>query len=842
MAGDDEIRGNGGNDVLSGDDGHDSLSGGQGDDLLIGGSGNDTMHGGEGNDTYRFSVGFGKDVLRNYNDDADHSDVVEFIDIDFDQAQLSRQGESLCISFANDDELTVADYFTAGTINPLSSIQEIRFNDRTLVDNDVTDLVRQASNSDELMHGSDDDDNLAAQGGDDELFGYGGNDTLDGGSGHDKLYGGDGDDILIGGTGNDSLYGNGGNNIYRFASGFGNDEIITGPASDDHYNIIDFSDLTAEQVTVQRDERDLVFVDDNGYRVTVRGYYNYNGSVNSATIQEVHFSDNTIWRQEDLVVLGNLPTEGDDELHATDNNNVLAGLGGDDHLIGSDGADIIIGGRGNDYLEGQDGADTYRFSMGDGRDFIRDYNSTSTNHHDVIELTDITPEQVSLEKDGSKLVINILGGDRITVLFHFSSGTATDGTYLPMKPVINEIRFSDDTSWDATDITRYATMVGGSGDDTLNGDEEDNILTGHGGADHLSGHGGDDHLLGGEGRDTLYGGAGDDTLDGGAGGGSLIGEAGNDLYLFGKGAGRVVISNNGGLATDIDVVDLADFTMAEASYGRYSNSLVIDLGEGDELHIYDFFTDTVLNDDLAIKEIRFADGNADFNAIFAQVNQATAGDDLLVTSSSGGIMDGGAGQDTIYGLEGDDILIGGAGNDRLYGGGGDDIYRFSQGSGEDDDIYNRDSEGYDVIEFTDLTAEQVELHRPYENPRRFNSDHLVITTINGDRITLINYFSGTGINAEQKISEIRFSDGGSWGETQIWQMINPGTAHNDYLIGGDGADNLAGQGGDDGLFGNDGNDQLSGGDGDDDIFGGVGDDLLEGGAQQNQAQSSSPHH
>ena len=59
---------------------------------------------------------------------------------------------------------------------------------------------------------------------------------------------------------------------------------------------------------------------------------------------------------------------------------------------------------------------------------------------------------------------------------------------------------------DGTSIDHWEHTDGGTGDDTLNGDEDNDIL------------------LGGAGMDTLAGGAGSDSLSGGAD---------NDAYVFG---------------------------------------------------------------------------------------------------------------------------------------------------------------------------------------------------------------------------------------------------------------------------------------------------------------------
>lgn len=87
--------------------------------------------------------------------------------------------------------------------------------------------------------------------------------------------------------------------------------------------------------------------------------------------------------------------------------------------------------------------------------------------------------------------------------------------------------------------------IGGSGDDTIRGNQADNNLRGNGGNDNLLGFSGQDFLQGLAGRDFLNGGAGSDVMNsggdndflrGGAGGDTMRGAAGNDR-MYGDGGG-----------------------------------------------------------------------------------------------------------------------------------------------------------------------------------------------------------------------------------------------------------------------------------------------------------------
>jgi Ca2+-binding RTX toxin-like protein len=76
-------------------------------------------------------------------------------------------------------------------------------------------------------------------------------------------------------------------------------------------------------------------------------------------------------------------------------------------------------------------------------------------------------------------------------------------------------------------------VTGGSGDDTLRGDNHGNVLIGGPGNDTLTGLPGNDILLGGDGNDTLDGGDGKNLLIGGIGADTLAAGYGDDILISG---------------------------------------------------------------------------------------------------------------------------------------------------------------------------------------------------------------------------------------------------------------------------------------------------------------------
>ena len=109
-AGKDKLNGLGGNDLLYGGGGADVLRGGPGKDLLVGGRGRDTLTGGPGKDTYRFTKGWGIDIVTDFaaNERLDmvrlrlQSDT-ETPEAAFAKLSITADGTDTLIKIAGDD-------------------------------------------------------------------------------------------------------------------------------------------------------------------------------------------------------------------------------------------------------------------------------------------------------------------------------------------------------------------------------------------------------------------------------------------------------------------------------------------------------------------------------------------------------------------------------------------------------------------------------------------------------------------------------------------------------------------------------------------------------------------
>ncbi|MBD0682684.1 calcium-binding protein, partial [Pseudomonas sp. PSB11] len=314
---------------------------------------------------------------------------------------------------------------------------------------------------------------------------------------------------------------------------------------------------------------------------------------------------------------------------------------------------------------------------------------------------------------------------------------------------------------------------------TINGDGGANILTGTSLSDSLNGQGGNDTLNGNNGNDTLDGGTGNDLLNGGRG---------NDNYRYGGGYGNDVIDNSGGLAADLDSIQLVNLNAGQIRLSRVGNDLVLTvLASGETLTVSQHFLDA----DHAVDRIQFADGSRwDSSAILSNLYYPpatpTAGADVINGNPDDDVLQGLGGNDTLFGNGGNDLLDGGSGADRLEGGLGNDTYLV-------------DNLGDVVVEAANSGDDTVQASIDYT------------LGSNVERLTLLG---GANLNGT--------------GNTLANTLI--GNSASNRLDGGDGNDNLQGGAGNDTLLGGAGTDSLSGGDGDDVLDGGAGNDSMAGGA------------
>jgi len=221
----------------------------------------------------------------------------------------------------------------------------------------------------------------------------------------------------------------------------------------------------------------------------------------------------------------------EDRLDGGPGDDHLWGMAGDDALLGGDGDDVMDGGPGADLLYGGDGDDNLIGGAGD--DFLDGGAGVNT-----------------LAGSGGKDTWVLAGGDGADTI-------VADSTVMPATATrtTGGLVVQADTFADLQPGGDWVLLSGGDGDDSLVvlgkargvllGGAGDDDLQGGPGADQLSGGDGNDTLSGGGGNDWLWGGDGDDTLDGGAGNDTLLGSGGADIVRPGAGKNGLLFGGIG---------------------------------------------------------------------------------------------------------------------------------------------------------------------------------------------------------------------------------------------------------------------------------------------------------
>ncbi len=429
------LVGSGFDDTLTGDARGNRLAGGAGADTLSGGAGDDVLEGGVGAD--RLDGGAGEDTLSYAGSDAG-------VNVNLATGAVS----------GGDAE--------GDTISGFEHVVGSAYGD-TLVGDDGANRLSGGAGSDTLF----------GEGGDDHLFGGAGADTLSGGAGDDVLEGGAGADTLDGSSGEDTASyagsdagvdvslvtgdGEGGDaegdrlNGIEHLVGSGFDDTLTGDARGNRLaggaGADTLSGGAGDDVLNGGAGADLL---DGGAGEDTLSYAGSDAGVN------VILSTRRVWggdAEGDTIsnfehVLGSAHGDrlagdaGANRLSGGAGVDRLYGYGGDDHLFGGTGVDWLYGGSGDDVLDGGAGADTlsggagadtlvgsigsdvltggagedmFRFASGDGADTIADF----TDGEDRIDLEayDLAGgfAGLNLRQSGQDVVVELGGGDRITL-------------------------------------------------------------------------------------------------------------------------------------------------------------------------------------------------------------------------------------------------------------------------------------------------------------------------------------------------------------------------------------------------------------------------------------------
>ncbi|WP_010115036.1 type I secretion C-terminal target domain-containing protein [Acinetobacter sp. P8-3-8] len=174
------------------------------------------------------------------------------------------------------------------------------------------------------------------------------------------------------------------------------------------------------------------------------------------------------------------------------------------------------------------------------------------------------------------------------------------------------------------------------------------------------------------------------------------------------------------------------------------------------------------------------------------------------------------------GTENDDLLISSVSNDIFDGGYGINYYLFTRGSGQDTiqsawiDENSPQTETYILL---DLLPQNLQVS--------IESKDVILNIVGSeDQLRIEQAFSENSI-----FKTITFADQTIWNLENLKMQGLTGTVQDDFIQGFENRDNIIyGNAGNDTLYGQNGNDQLCGDEGDDQLYAGEGDDLLRGGS------------
>lgn len=575
-------------------------------------------------------------------------------------------------------------------------------------------------------------------------------------------------DTLEGYAGNDYLSGRGYGDTYVFELGYGHDTLDDANDSflgegfvtiDGDPDILRLGEgITSSQVGFARNGADFDLIVNESDRITLKGQDSYIqtgifGALSVSRIEEIRFAGGEVWTWSDLNrrALAAATTSGND---------VAQGFTFEDRFEAS---------AGDDTLRGGESGDTYVFGVGSGQDRIEEtVSNVLYGDDDVLEFgSGIAPEDVTLSRAGSDLILTLASGDTMRVVGQFNYYVGYRWNDIEL------FTFANGATWTDADIRVKLTQ----------------------------GSAGDDHIIGFDSYDVLDGCTGADVLEGGDGG---------DTYKFGRGYGHdrireyVAFAN---LGDDDRLVFGPDITLSDLGFSRDGNDLIVTIsGTSDMIRIegqYNYYLGYEWND---VETFHFADG--------------TSISDAQVRSI---LLQGTSGADIVRGFRSDDVLSGEAGDDQLYGGDGSDTYRFNLGFGHDNvrEEVNFVAIGdNDAIEFgTGIAPSDIDVSRE-------GDDVILTVATSGDSVRIVGQLEGSEIGFSWKDIEIvRFADGTAWSKLQLGAMTIKPTGGDDLLLGTNEGDVIAGGEGNDTINGNAGNDTMSGGAGNDVVRGWTGDDL-----------------
>ena len=365
----------------------------------------------------------------------------------------------------------------------------------------------------------------------------------------------------------------------------------------------------------------------------------------------------------------------------------------------------ITGGKGNDLVSLSSAAknNVIAYTSGDGNDSIYGFDA-----NDTLKIAKSTAKVTTSGNDVvftvGKGKITVKDAKNKTIAYSDAGGTKTYSTVSAEPYKLNSANTAitllssySDKNFDAANfdekivtinaaaVTRNISItgnanankiIGGSGNDTLEGDLKNDSLTGGKGADVFV-------YYDGSGNDVITDYSEEDKIYVATGTISNVSKSGIKDVVLTVGTGKIVVKN--AIKKGITYFDENDF---EHDY-KNGETVVIN---GNVAKISENYWKDSFKVDSFAKNIKTINASAVTKALSITGNKIA---NSIVGSIEDDYIDAGAGNDTIFGGDGNDTLIGGKGADTLQGSAGKDVFVYSSGDGNDLIVDYRQSE--DII-------------------------------------------------------------------------------------------------------------------------------------------------
>lgn len=442
---------------------------------------------------------------------------------------------------------------------------------------------------------------------------------------------------------NDTLIGNGQNNVLN---GLGGADQMSGNNGSDSYYVDNAGDLVNET--------------------------NADASVGGTDTVFSYLASYTLGNNVEqlrLLATGNANGTGNalnNALYGADGNNILNGAGGADLMVGGDGSDTYYVDDAGDQV-----SETNATQASGGSDTVYSFLSsyalgTNVENLRIMASGDANGTGNSLNNlmfagSGNNILNGRAGIDTLSYLY------ASKGVSLDLSLTTAQI-----TGGSGTDtVLNIENLQGSSYNDSLSGNDATNILDGGAGNDILDGKSGADTLIGGDGNDSYYvdnsGDVVSETNANLASGGNDTVFSGLSAYTLGSNLENLRILSSG----DANGTGNALNNTIHAGSGNN----IIDGGAGNDLLVYLKATGGILLN-LGLTTAQNTGGSGvDTIRNFERVSGSNF-NDKLIGDAAANTLYGNAGDDRLNGGDGNDVLIGGAGTDTLIGGAGADRFDF----------------------------------------------------------------------------------------------------------------------------------------------------------------------